>query len=302
MVSRLCRWLYKINLLPRSCLSEIGLCVTADATGAEEEGPEEVDDPLIKTQKRTPRRHTDVLIDVPPASRPEQLVQAANVIRLIGNAAEAQDRDDAVDGAGLDGSAGPGGGVGEGLDADGDDLVDVVDAEVADALAESGGGFGVGFHAVDFGDVVVEEGGFAASLAQAVPIPSLLFSISAAGIGANLGKHVGPHARPGADFDDHAASRWHTALTTTAVRDDFASAHATLKQRHDAALGVALDRRPDGGPKVAKQGVAEARGGQEGVQVAGAEELDDSGGDVAQGDAHEEPRVEEEEDDVLEGL
>ena len=69
-----------------------------------------------------------VLVHVPPAALLQVAVEGAELALRVGDAAEAEDGDDAVDAAGLDAALPPAARAAEVLDADGHDLVDALEA------------------------------------------------------------------------------------------------------------------------------------------------------------------------------
>lgn len=183
-----------------------------------------------------------MLIGVPATSWLEQVVQKLDVLFRLGDAAEAEDADDAVNAAWLD-LAIPGRGVADRFDTDRDNVIYIVHTEVLYTLSERFGRNGVGLYAVHLGDVAAC--GFSVSKAFIV--------VGAIGTFAKTGKNVGIHATSGTDLDDRTINRGaHDFIMNDTIFD------TTFKERNDALLCIKLDIRPDGGPECAKQSFFES--------------------------------------------
>lgn len=188
-----------------------------------------------------------MLIDVPMPAWLEQLVQELDVLLGLGNAAQAENANDAINAARLNLSV-PCRGVVNRFDTDGDDLIDVIHTKVLDTFFERFSRNRVGLHAINLGDVA----------ARGFPVAKAGCVVCVAGVFAETGKNICPHATSGADLDDSAIhwSAYDVVIDDTAL-------DTTFEKRNDTLLAVELDIWPDGGPKCAKQGFAESIEGEE---------------------------------------
>jgi hypothetical protein len=167
----------------------------------------------------------------------EQSVQELDVLLWLGNAAEAQDANDAVNAAWLN-LAIPRGRIIDRLDTDGHDLVDVVYTNVLDTLLERFGRDWIGLHAIHLGDVA----------ARGLSVTETVRSVCVVGILAKASKNVCPHATSGADLEDSSMD----GGTQDVVMDNTAL-DAALEKGNNSLLGIGLDVGPDGRPEGAKE-------------------------------------------------
>lgn len=245
--------------------------------------PDEVDEALIQAEQQASSPYFDVLIDVPMAAGLEQSVQELDVLLGLGNAAEAQDADDAVNAARLN-LAIPRGGIIDGFDTDGHDLVDVGYTNVLDTLLERFGRDGIGLHAINLGDVA----------ARGFPVAKTVCVVCVVGILAKASKNVCPHATSGADLEDGSMY----GGTDDLVVDDTAL-DAALEERNHSLLPIGLDVWPDGGPEGAEESFTKPRQGEERAILFVVDETTNSRRDVSKGDGHEGPRVYEVYQDIF---
>lgn len=144
-----------------------------------------------------------MLIDVPPAPGPQKLVQLADMLRLVRNAAEAEDGDDAVDGAGLDaafpllpGARTSRGGRRQILYADRHDLVYVLQPRGLDGAPQRRVVRGVRLDAVDAGDL---SPGAALRAPRGIAVACHLVLVP-----MPVGEHVDPETAAGPDLQHDA--------------------------------------------------------------------------------------------------
>ena len=205
-----------------------------------------------------------VLVHEPFAAGLEAFVQLLDVVRRVGDAAEAEHGDDAVHAAGCDLARSE-----QRLDAHRHDLVDVLQTRVADLLAQQAVHARVGLDPVDARDAGATGPGGGAALAHRV-----LLLGGAPARQVLVGEQVHPHAAARSDLDHGAAD-----AGVDNVVDYLGAVYAALQEGDDLALGLGPHFGARDGPEVAEPGGLETAGREERGELAGTEEALDRAGE-----------------------
>lgn len=236
-----------------------------------------------------------VLVHVPAPALLEVPVQLADILLGVRDAAQAQDRHDAVHAALLDAPV-PLAAVVEFFDPHRHDPVHVLEPGPRDRLPQARVLVPVWFYAVHARDAFATA---ATSLGAPSPHvrPRLRTRDRAEPFRHERGEHVDPEPGPGADLEHDTSdgrARRHLIL-----EEDAAGGGAALEQGHDALGGVQADIGPrDAAPELAEPGVPQRAWRQQHREPALAQEVQDGPGQARGRDAEEQPRAEEARDGV----